>query len=198
MKKWIYVHRLNFINSNSTKWEVKVCIYWWTKKIRNVKFSRFPTKAIKVKIVIWFPFLFFKVPPKIDTKSLDVEPRVHIGRTLTLFCDIAVGKPAPKFRWLLNSTIDLMKTSAGGGDRAVHFGEGNKFIQIPNVTLADQGNYSCEAENTAGRDRIEFKVSVYQVPAILKVRAFLQLIRIILRRREISVLIVLKIFTAKR
>lgn len=97
----------------------------------------------------------------IDREGADLEPRVHVGHTLTLFCDVGAGRPYPHIQWLLNETVDLTAAAEQTTRRrTVVFGEANKFLQLPAVTIEDQGLYGCVAENPAGRDSMQFRVSL--------------------------------------
>jgi hypothetical protein len=68
--------------------------------------------------------------------QITVQPQgqtINNGRTLTLIMD-AVGVPTPDFQWQLNGT------NVGTGST----------LTIPNVAVADRGNYQCVVSNTAG------------------------------------------------
>lgn len=96
------------------------------------------------------------VPPSISRDTIELNPRLPLGRTLTLFCD-AIGKPNPQISWSKNG-------SPLNADRPrIVFGDGNKFVQIENISLADRGVHRCEATNRAGNDSVEYRVDVFQV-----------------------------------
>ncbi|KAI1722964.1 immunoglobulin i-set domain-containing protein [Ditylenchus destructor] len=106
------------------------------------------------------------VPPLIDRDTVELNPHLPLGRTLTLFCD-AKGEPTPILSWYINDT--LVEDSASNNYRLnVVFGENRKFIQVPNVTLSDKGVYRCEATNSAGTDELVYKVDIFQSPTIYK------------------------------
>jgi hypothetical protein len=69
---------------------------------------------------------------------------VPFGKLLTLQCEVQ-GKPMPKARWLKNGrdiiTSAKFRTEAAGGVFRLHFNE---------LTELDDGDYTCEAYNSAG------------------------------------------------
>jgi hypothetical protein len=96
------------------------------------------------------------VPPTISRETVELNPRLPLGRSLTLFCDVS-AKPSPEMRWFLNGTpIDAESSQAA--NHLLVFGEGHRFLQIQNISLAQRGSYRCEASNAAGKDSIEYRV----------------------------------------
>lgn len=93
------------------------------------------------------------MPPQIDRDGVELNPRIPIGRTLTLFCD-GKGDPTPTVTWSINGT------SIESSSEVRILGEKHRFIQIPNITLDDRGVYRCEARNVAGEDELLYKVDV--------------------------------------
>lgn len=113
-------------------------------------------------------FYYLKtVPPTISRESVELNPRLPQGRSLTLFCDVQ-AKPQPQIHWFLNGT--RIDDSIAGRAPQLTFGDGRRFIQIANISLGHRGVYTCEAENTAGKDTIEYKVDVFEPPGIVKVK----------------------------
>uniref|UniRef100_A0A915CW05 Ig-like domain-containing protein n=1 Tax=Ditylenchus dipsaci TaxID=166011 RepID=A0A915CW05_9BILA len=106
------------------------------------------------------------VPPLIDRDNVELNPRLPVGRTLTLFCD-AKGEPEPVLKWFVNGTL-VEDSVSNNYQFNVVFGDGAKFIQVPNVTLEDKGVYKCVATNTAGADELIYKLDIFQSPTIYK------------------------------
>uniref|UniRef100_A0A183BU16 Hemicentin-1 n=1 Tax=Globodera pallida TaxID=36090 RepID=A0A183BU16_GLOPA len=100
------------------------------------------------------------VPPSISRESAELNPRLPLGRSLTLFCDV-IGKPPPSISWTKNGT------NFRGGEN-VQLGEGNRSLHIQNISLTDRGVYRCEATNRAGNDSVEYRLDVFQAPIIVK------------------------------
>uniref|UniRef100_A0A915DES0 Ig-like domain-containing protein n=1 Tax=Ditylenchus dipsaci TaxID=166011 RepID=A0A915DES0_9BILA len=100
------------------------------------------------------------VPPLIDRDNVELNPRLPVGRTLTLFCD-ANGEPVPVLKWFVNGTL-VEDSVSNNYQFNVVFGDGAKFIQVPNVTLEDKGVYKCVATNTAGADELIYKVDIFR------------------------------------
>lgn len=93
-----------------------------------------------------------------------MNPRIPLGRTLTLFCD-AKGEPQPKISWFINDTQISLKNLNGLN---ITFGENQRFIQVLNVSLKDRAIYRCEAKNQAGKDDLFFKVDILRLFLFLK------------------------------
>lgn len=81
-----------------------------------------------------------------------------MGRTLTLFCD-AKGEPQPTITWYVNESL-VSPDDKFTDNFNLTFGENQRFIQVPNVTLMDRGIYRCKAINQAGKDELLYKVDI--------------------------------------
>ncbi|KAL7070447.1 hypothetical protein ACQ4LE_010441 [Meloidogyne hapla] len=102
------------------------------------------------------------VPPKIDKEAVELNPRLPLGRSFTLFCDVK-AKPEAKITWTFNGISlenerNLPFLSVDNGKR--------KFLQIENISLVHRGIYRCSATNAAGNDSIEYKIDVFDPPKI--------------------------------
>lgn len=97
------------------------------------------------------------MPPKINKETVELNPRLPLGRSFTLFCDVK-AKPDAKISWSFNGiSLDngrkLPFMSVDNGKR--------KFLQIENISLVHRGIFRCNASNAAGTDFIEYKVKFY-------------------------------------
>lgn len=97
---------------------------------------------------------------------MELNPRLPVGRNLTLFCDVE-AKPKPELLWFFNGTA-IDESNAAGRHLLVGFGDDRRFIHIQNISLAHRGAFLCEASNAAGKDSIEYRVDVFQAPSIVK------------------------------
>lgn len=66
------------------------------------------------------------MPPLIDRNGIELNPRLPLGRTLTLFCE-AKGEPEPFIRWFINNTEI---TKALNNNNNIIFGKNQRFIQL--------------------------------------------------------------------
>nr|CAD2157874.1 unnamed protein product [Meloidogyne enterolobii] len=102
------------------------------------------------------------VPPKIDKEAVELNPRLPLGRSFTLFCDVK-AKPEAKITWTFNG----IPLENGGGLPFLSIDNGKrKFLQIDNISLLHRGIYRCNAFNAAGNDSIEYKIDVFDPPKI--------------------------------
>uniref|UniRef100_A0A1I7RWJ2 Down syndrome cell adhesion molecule-like protein Dscam2 n=1 Tax=Bursaphelenchus xylophilus TaxID=6326 RepID=A0A1I7RWJ2_BURXY len=101
------------------------------------------------------------VTPEINRENLELNRRLITGRSVTLYCE-AGGKPTPRIEWFLNGTLITEENATN-----IVFGTENKFIQISNATLADKGVYECRAENGAGKDSLQYVITVDLSPSIM-------------------------------
>ncbi|WKY14383.1 hypothetical protein Q1695_000157 [Nippostrongylus brasiliensis] len=97
------------------------------------------------------------VPPLIARSNIDMSPRLPTGQSLLMSCD-ATGKPEPSITWYVNGS-EVSAVNDG-------FELMEKHLKIMNITLQDQGTYTCIAMNSAGNDTIFYNVGVVQAPII--------------------------------
>ena len=91
------------------------------------------------------------------------EVSIEAGGRAMLPC-VAVGRPKPLITWT-NQNTDLVSSDRPISDRFELNGDN---LVIHDVTLADDGYYSCIAENEAGSDSIKIALNVLMRPVIFK------------------------------
>ncbi|PAV72716.1 hypothetical protein WR25_18700 [Diploscapter pachys] len=99
------------------------------------------------------------VPPEIK-RNVEMEPRGLFGQSVTIRCDVT-GKPPPKIKWILNGT------ELTGADPNVIISPDKMQLTISNITMDNKGVYSCQAENSAGADSLEYNIDIIQAPVIM-------------------------------
>ncbi|XP_078466780.1 contactin-4-like isoform X1 [Lampetra fluviatilis] len=84
------------------------------------------------------------------------SPKTHtlLGHTVRLEC-FALGNPVPVISW---RKIDGQLPSKA------YLMEANAVLEIPNFQHEDGGNYECNAENVAGKNSAQGKITVYAPP----------------------------------
>ncbi|XP_067083733.1 hemicentin-1 [Osmerus mordax] len=73
-----------------------------------------------------------------------------IGQTVTLPC-VVQGEPRPQVRWFHDGRLLETREVAA--------------LRIQRASLADQGSYSCVAENSAGQDTLLIQLEVLEAPS---------------------------------
>ncbi|XP_062361457.1 hemicentin-2 [Cinclus cinclus] len=81
-----------------------------------------------------------------------------LGQPTALYCDTS-AIPPPQLTWYK----DGEPLSPGLG---VLMLQGGRVLQLQAVQEGDRGRYTCEATNTAGRDRLHYELEVLTAPAI--------------------------------
>ncbi|KAL8608110.1 hypothetical protein ACOMHN_016565 [Nucella lapillus] len=99
------------------------------------------------------------VPPVITDDLLDPNPRIIKGQTAFIDCPV-YGIPFPNITWLREGRN--LPTS----DPRVRVINGGVQLQILNAIEEDTGQYSCIAENQAGKDQANFDFQVLVRPTI--------------------------------
>lgn len=100
-------------------------------------------------------------PPPPDTDldfSVRQDVRIIWGRTLTIDCIEIQAVPDATMQWTLQNGVSLQPGQSFGRYRVTE----NATLIISNVTLGDQGLYSCSATNVAGRSIAYSTVTVYR------------------------------------
>jgi hypothetical protein len=107
---------------------------------------------VSVKNGCWFVndcFVSFSVPPTAIMRPRDTSVIQH--RPLLLHCEYT-GFPTPSLTWLKDSSA--LNTS--------HVNIlANGSLSIPRTTVNDAGQYSCVADNVAGRAVVNANVVIY-------------------------------------
>ncbi|XP_068429363.1 matrix-remodeling-associated protein 5-like [Clinocottus analis] len=100
-------------------------------------------------------------PAKIEPKQ-PLTQMVSLGKTLKVDCQ-ASGLPDPAVRWslpdgtMVNSV--LQGEDRGGRARRLTVFE-NGTLLVPAVSMGEEGDYTCYAENQGGQDTMKVKVKV--------------------------------------
>ena len=99
------------------------------------------------------------VPPKVVTAIETVEALV--GETVKFFCK-AKGSPEPKLTWFKDDKPILRGENSRCAitNNNLISGDSRSSLVIVDVTLEDDGTYSCEAVNEAGTDRCKAELFV--------------------------------------
>ncbi|XP_070796250.1 peroxidasin-like [Pituophis catenifer annectens] len=102
---------------------------------------------------------YFGIPSKPTFVIHPQNTEVLVGESVTLECGVS-GQPPPRVVWMLSSGSPLPQnprfniTSSGG-------------LYIQNVTLSDEGKYSCKATNTEGSITATANIIVQDTPRFL-------------------------------
>jgi len=95
------------------------------------------------------------VAPKIEYDAQYKKPvALNAGAVLTLPVTVA-GVPAPKVSWYFGD-----KELKSGNGTTIETKDKTSKLTIKNTTGANAGAYRVKAENAAGSDEAEFKVSM--------------------------------------
>jgi len=95
------------------------------------------------------------VAPKIEYDAQYKKPvALNAGAVLTLPVTVA-GVPAPKVSWYFGD-----KELTSGNGTTIESKDKTSKLTIKNTTGASAGAYRVKAENAAGSDEAEFKVSM--------------------------------------
>ena len=98
---------------------------------------------------------FTTVAPKIEYDAKYKQPvSLNAGATLTLPVTVA-GVPTPKISWFFGD-----KELKPGNGTSIETKEKSSQLTVKNTTGANAGTYRVKAENAAGSDQAEFKVSM--------------------------------------
>jgi len=104
---------------------------------------------------ITFHILVISVAPKIAYDAQYKQPvALNAGSTLTLPVTVS-GVPTPKVSWYFGE-----KELKPGNGTSIETKENTSKLTIKNTTGANAGAYQVKAENAAGSDKAEFKVSM--------------------------------------
>ncbi|XP_041920317.1 immunoglobulin superfamily member 10 isoform X2 [Alosa sapidissima] len=110
-------------------------------------------------------------PAKIETKAYG-KKQVPYGKDLQVDCK-ASGAPMPEISWglpdgtVVNSALQADGTSRGRSRRFILFDNGTLYLN--RVGMAEEGDYTCYAENTVGKDEMHVHITV--VTAAPRIRA---------------------------
>ncbi|KAM6457875.1 peroxidasin homolog isoform 1-T2 [Liasis olivaceus] len=104
---------------------------------------------------------YFVTPSKPAFVIHPQNTEVFVGGSVTLECGVS-GHPAPRVVWMLSSGSPLPQNS-----RFTITSSGGLYIQ--NVTLSDEGKYSCKATNREGSVMATANVIVQDTPRFLAV-----------------------------
>jgi len=100
-------------------------------------------------------FAVILVAPKIEYDAQYKQPvALNAGATLTLPVKVS-GVPTPKVSWYFSD-----KELKPGNGTTIETKEQTSKLTIKNTTGANAGTYQVKAENAAGSDKAEFKVTM--------------------------------------
>jgi hemicentin len=97
----------------------------------------------------------FSAPPLIDGSRNDAQPRVIIGRSVTLWCMVS-GHPAPTLKWHKDGD-ELTRTEL----EQLNFIDENQGLQIVDAKPKHNGRWTCVAENEAGTAELDISLDVW-------------------------------------
>ncbi|XP_013862624.1 hemicentin-1 isoform X1 [Austrofundulus limnaeus] len=97
------------------------------------------------------------VPPEIQDDGQPLNLTVTLKQPLTLGCD-AFGIPSPSITW----TKDGHPVDSPG----VYLENANRLLRIYRVQPEHAGQFSCTAQNSAGKTRREYNIAVQAPPVI--------------------------------
>ena len=103
----------------------------------------------------YLPTLLHTEQPQFTRTPTDAERSV--GGNVEFFCS-ASGDPAPRIRWLHNSSPVIQSHRVFISD------EGD--LALYNLSTADDGLYECQAENSAGLVRTYSRLSILGGPTV--------------------------------
>ncbi|XP_062408020.1 immunoglobulin superfamily member 10 [Sardina pilchardus] len=101
-------------------------------------------------------------PAKIETKAYG-KKQVPYGKDLQVDCK-ASGAPMPEISWglpdgtVVNGALQADGTRRGRTRRFVLFDNGTLYLN--KVGMAEEGDYTCYAENTVGKDEMHVHITV--------------------------------------
>ncbi|KAI8779431.1 hemicentin-1, partial [Biomphalaria glabrata] len=98
------------------------------------------------------------VPPVIDRSAIESMPRVILGHTISINCPVS-GIPFPTISWLKDGK-ELVKGTK------VQILSNGLLLRISDAQEEDAGTYSCVAENTAGKDKVNMELAILVPPTI--------------------------------
>uniref|UniRef100_H3BF90 Neural cell adhesion molecule 1 n=1 Tax=Latimeria chalumnae TaxID=7897 RepID=H3BF90_LATCH len=99
------------------------------------------------------------VPPSIRVREMEVNATADLNQSVTLTCN-AEGYPEPEITW----TKNLIPIKANG--TKYRFSEDGSKLTILEIIQSDGGEYSCTAENKAGKEEKELSIKVFVKPKV--------------------------------
>ncbi|KAL3318657.1 Hemicentin-1 [Cichlidogyrus casuarinus] len=108
------------------------------------------------KTEIPFEVILLEAPKIIESSE---NTMVFMNSTVTLTCEV-IGSPKPKITWLHNGRSLHLNSNAQVSPNYRTIGHGN--LMIVHAQHQHGGNYTCIAENEAGKDSAETVVTVYE------------------------------------
>ncbi|KAL3315722.1 hypothetical protein Ciccas_005642 [Cichlidogyrus casuarinus] len=105
------------------------------------------------------PMYVVHVRPKIS-KPAEMTIFEREGAPLQLVCNLEAGTPAPEIHWERNGIV-FSRT------RSTYTTTDSGLFIINNLRAADEGELTCIARNSAGEDRVTFRIEVQVPPKVL-------------------------------
>jgi len=99
--------------------------------------------------------LFVSVAPVISREGVNTSPSVTVNDTSVLNCAVS-GIPSPRVVWLRNG--QPIDTSVHTNVRLLAAG---RQLRVQSAALTDSAVYRCLAANKAGRDHLDYNLSVH-------------------------------------
>ncbi|XP_073176722.1 neural cell adhesion molecule 1 isoform X4 [Lepidochelys kempii] len=101
------------------------------------------------------------VPPSVRARQNTMNATANLSQSVTLMCD-ADGFPEPAMRWMKDG--DLIER--GDDDEKYDFNYDGSELTIKKVEKSDEAEYTCIAENKAGKQDAIIHLKVFAKPKI--------------------------------
>ncbi|KAH9500753.1 Hemicentin-1, partial [Bulinus truncatus] len=150
------------IKTNTSK--ISLLDSGWTIEIRDTNVTdatRYYCRAENVagqteKVFDLDVFLF----PIINRENIETKPEVIVNNTAVFNCHVS-GNPTPEIVWYRNGVL----LDATNNPRYEILG-GGRQLRIYSAQVKDRARYTCAANNRAGKDELDYDLSILVSPKI--------------------------------